>query len=428
MYDYKPLATQLRPKTLQAFVGQSHLLAPGKLLKRALDKRHIHSFIISGPPGTGKTSFAQIVANAWQLPLESWSALSTGVKDIRGIIDKMQGLSQKTMLIFIDEIHRYNKAQQDALLPYIEDGRLVVIGATTENPSYAINHALLSRMKLYLFKSLTTNELLQVLDKALIQLAYQDKKEWIFAEELRQKFVLMMDGDARKLLNHLEMLDAHKADDDVIEINQATLEDLFLGQYRHFDKKGDKHYQLISALHKSIRGSDVDASLYWLCRMLDAGCDPLYLCRRLIRIASEDIGLADPRALELTTHACMAYERLGSPEGELALAEAVVFLAVASKSDAVYLAYKAAMKFVQEHASNEVPMHLRNSSSSLEKEVYGYREYQNPHKNPHGFIIDEQYFPDNIEKQTFYQPGDRGLESKIKAKLEWIRNLSSNDE
>lgn len=426
MHDYKPLSTQLRPKSLKDFVGQIHLLASGKILRRALEGRHIHSFIISGPPGTGKTSFAQIVAHAWHLPLESWSALSTGVKDIRALIDKMQNLNQKTTLVFIDEIHRYNKAQQDALLPYIEDGRLVVIGATTENPAYAINHALLSRMKLYLFKSLTMDDLLQVLDRALLQLSYQDKKEWIFPEELRQKFVFMMDGDARNLLNHLEMLDVHHEDDDIVEVTMAKLQELFLGQYRHFDKNGDKHYQQISALHKSIRGSDVDAALYWLCRMLDGGCDPLYIGRRLIRIASEDIGLADPRALQITTDACMAYERLGTPEGELALAEAVVFLAVSSKSDAVYLAFKKAMNFVKEQGSAEVPMHLRNSVSSSEKETYDFHEYQNPHRYVNGLVINQQYFPDNIEKQVFYHPEDRGLETKIKAKLEWIRNISSS--
>ena len=254
------------------------------------------------------------------------------------------------------------KIQQDALLPYIEDGRFVIIGATTENPNYAINHALLSRLKRYQFQALTEDELLQVLENALIHLSYQDKKEWQFSKKLRQKFVLMMDGDARKLLNYLEMLHVQHEDEDLIDINGAKVEALFHGQCRQFDKNGDTHYQQISALQKSIRGSDVDAALYWFCRMLDGGCDPLYIGRRLIRIASEDVGLADPRALEICLHACSAYERLGSPEGELALAEAVIYMSVASKSDAVYQAYQKTMQFVTEHQSDAVPMHLTNTN------------------------------------------------------------------
>jgi putative ATPase len=423
----QPLAHLLRPQSIDEFVGQTHLLGPGKSLRLSLEKAHLHSMILWGPPGTGKTSLAYLIAKLGHAHFEELSAISSGVKEIRELVEKAQRFKHQQFLVFIDEIHRYNKAQQDVLLPYIENGTLIVIGATTENPAFSLNNALLSRMRVYLLKTLDETALYQLLDRALIEISYRLKKTIEFPENLKKIFIHTMDGDARKLLNHLEILMNIAETDEAVVVTDILLAELLQGHPRQFDKNGTHFYEQISALHKSIRGSDPDASLYWFCRMIDGGCSPLYIGRRLVRIASEDIGLADPRALEITTNACLAYERLGSTEGELALAQAVVFLAVASKSDAVYQAYQNAMKFVQENGSAEVPMHLRNSSSYLAKQMSNAKAYQNPHNYPHAYVAGEQYFPDTMGRPTFYCPEDRGLESKIKAKLDFLRTLTKCD-
>jgi putative ATPase len=421
-----PLSYLLRPQTLADYVGQEHLLGQNKPLRMALEKGHLHSMILWGPPGTGKTSLAHLIAKCGHAHFEELSAISSGVKEIRELVEKAQTFKHQRFLVFIDEIHRYNKAQQDVLLPYIENGSLIVIGATTENPSFSLNNALLSRMRVYLLRSLDEAALSQLLEKALLEIAYRLKRSIEFPDELKKILILMMDGDARKLLNHLEILMNIAETEESIVVTSSLLDELLAGQVKRFDKQGSDFYEQISALHKSIRGSDADAALYWFCRMIDGGCSPLYIGRRLVRIASEDIGLSDPRALEMTTHACQAYERLGSPEGELALAQAVIFLAVASKSDAVYRAYNQAMEFVKTHGSNEVPLHLRNNSSYLAKQFNGGRSYQNPHQYPHAFI-QEQYFPDHLDAPIFYEPQDRGLETKIKQKLTWLRNFANHD-
>lgn len=422
----QPLAHLLRPQTLDDYVGQEHILGPHKPLRLALEKGHLHSMILWGPPGTGKTSLAYLIAKCGHAHFEELSAISSGVKEIRELVEKAQTFKHQSFLVFIDEIHRYNKAQQDVLLPYIENGTLTVIGATTENPSFSLNNALLSRMRVYLLRSLDESALTQLLAKALIEIAYRYQKPIDFPESLQRMLILSMDGDARKLLNHLEILINIAEAEKSVVVTSDLLEEVLKGQVKRFDKQGSDFYEQISALHKSIRGSDVDASLYWFCRMIDGGCSPLYIGRRLVRIASEDIGLSDPRALEMTLHACQAYERLGSPEGELALAQAVAFLAISSKSDALYVAYQQAMDFVKTQNSAEVPMHLRDNSSYLAKQLNGGRSYKNPHHYPNAHI-QEQYFPENMEQAVFYQPHDRGLETKIKQKLDWLRNFTNHD-
>jgi putative ATPase len=420
-FNNKPLAHILRPQSLNDYVGQEHILGPNKSLRLVLEKGHLHSMILWGPPGTGKTTLAHLIAKSGHAHFEELSAISSGVKEIRELVEKAQTDQHQSFLVFVDEIHRYNKAQQDVLLPYIENGTLIVIGATTENPSFSLNNALLSRMRVYLLRALDEKALLQLLDRSLLEISYRLKKSVVFPSDLKTNLISVMDGDARKLLNHLEILVSIAETEDCILVTPTLLEKILEGQVKRFDKHGNDFYEQISALHKSIRGSDPDAALYWFCRMIDGGCSPLYIGRRLIRIASEDIGLADPRALELTIHAYQAYERLGSPEGELSLAQAVIFLSVASKSDACYQAYKKAMKFVQENHSAEVPLHLRNSSSYLAKQIQGARQYQNPHDFPNAFIV-EHYFPENFQKQHFYNPDERGLEGKIKAKLDWLKS------
>jgi putative ATPase len=422
---YIPLSTLLRPQSIDGFVGQSHLMSANKPFRKLLEQGKLHSMILWGPPGTGKTTLANLMSKTSQSKFEKISALTAGVKELREIASIGQDLKSigRTFIVFIDEIHRFNKAQQDALLPYIEDGTFIVIGATTENPSFAINHALLSRMRVYILRALESKDLLKLIQTSIAQLSYQYERPIVMEDALQEKLASMVDGDARKLIQHIEML-IDIADDECGQyiIREHHVFEVTQYQPKHFDNKGDVFYDQISALHKSVRGSDPNAAIYWLCRMLDAGCDPLYIGRRIIRMASEDIGLADPKALEMSLQAVSAYERLGSPEGELALVQAVTYLACTSKSDAIYQAYNKARKHIQESGSYAVPIHLRNATTSFNKELGVGKEYRNPHCYPHGYIADETYFPNEMLAEKFYQPTDRGLENKIKARLEQLKS------
>ncbi len=419
---HAPLAELLRPRTLDEVIGQSHLLGPGKPLRLAFESRQPHSMILWGPPGVGKTTLARLMADAFDAEFIALSAVFSGVKDIREAVAQAQltlARSGRGTLLFVDEVHRFNKAQQDAFLPYVEQGLLTFVGATTENPSFEVNSALLSRASVYVLKSLSTEELgqlfLRARDRALPELS--------FDEDARDRLIGYADGDARRLLNVLEQIKTAAATAGLTRVDTALLEDALAADLRRFDKGGDAFYDQISALHKSVRGSDPDASLYWFVRMLDGGADPLYLGRRMVRMASEDIGLADPRALELTLNACATYERLGSPEGELALAEALIYLACAAKSNAVYVAYNAARAFVAKDQSRPVPEHLRNAPTKLMKELGFGREYRYAHDEPEAYAAGENYFPDDMPAVEWYKPTPRGLEARISEKLSHLREL-----
>ncbi|MCU6433703.1 replication-associated recombination protein A [Undibacterium sp. Jales W-56] len=414
-----PLAEALRPKTLDEVIGQSHLLGSGKPLRLAFESGKPHSMILWGPPGVGKTTLARLTATAFKCEFIALSAVFSGVKDIRAAMEQAeQNLSMgKHTILFVDEIHRFNKSQQDALLPYAESGLVTFIGATTENPSFEVNSALLSRAQVYVLKSLTEDELKQLVaiaqDKALSHLHLEDAAI--------DTLVGYADGDARRLLNLLEQTSTAAKAAGTTQITPEFIQNALTLNARRFDKGGDNFYDQISALHKSVRGSNPDAALYWLCRMLDGGADARYLSRRIVRMAWEDIGLADPRAIQLANDAATTYERLGSPEGELALGQAVIYLAIAAKSNAGYNAFNQAMAFVKQDKSREVPVHLRNAPTKLMKELgYGH-EYRYAHDEPNAYAAGETYLPDGIEEHGWYQPVPRGLEIKIAEKLALLK-------
>ncbi|MDQ8040011.1 MAG: replication-associated recombination protein A [Rickettsiella sp.] len=417
--QFVPLATRLRPKNLDEFYGQTHLLGPGKSLRHAILQGQLHSMILWGPPGTGKTTLAKLMANHAQARFESLSALLAGVKEIRTIAERAEFAlhkeSPKNTLVFIDEIHRFNKAQQDALLPYVESGLFILIGATTENPSFELNNALLSRTRVYILKKLKEKEIIAIIDHALIDSEFGlGSQKLSILEPIKKQLANIADGDARQALNFLEIAAALAENN---HIDEKTLEIITHSNLRRFDKKGEFFYDQISALHKAVRGSDPDAALYWLARMLDGGCDPLYIARRIVRMASEDIGNSDPRGLQLALNAWDIQERLGSPEGELSLAQAVVYLACTAKSNAVYTAFKAAMVDAKEHGSLEVPSHLRNAPTKLMRELNYGKDYRYAHNEPDAYVKEESYFPKELANKQYYFPVSRGLELKIAEKL-----------
>lgn len=419
--SYQPLAAKLRPRALSDYIGQSQLLARGKPLREALETGQLHSMILWGPPGVGKTSLARLMASTCDARFLSVSAVLSGVKEIRAAIEEAQFYRQQGQrtVLFVDEVHRFNKSQQDAFLPYVEDGTLIFIGATTENPSFELNKALLSRARVYVLKSLQSDELLTLLKQGLMTL--NEQQALTLDDTTLNALAHAADGDGRRALNLLEL--AADLADDSGELTESALNDILQGSVRRFDKQGDDFYDQISALHKSVRGSDPDAALYWLARMIDGGCDPLYIARRVLRMASEDIGLADPRAHTLALEAWQTLERLGQPEGELALAQAVAFMAVAAKSNAVYTAWKAAKKVVQETGSLVVPKHLRNAPTTLMKQQGHGLDYHYAHDYPNAYVAGERYLPQSLATIRFYQPTDRGLEQRIAQKLERLHEL-----
>jgi len=441
MSVYRPLSDRLRPQTLEGYVGQTHLLGPKRALSRMFESGSLHSMVFWGPPGVGKTTLARLIALQSDLQFISLSAVLDGVKEVRAAVEQAKlhrEQFQQGTLLFVDEVHRFNKAQQDAFLPFVEDGTFIFIGATTENPSFELNNALLSRARVYVLRTLEDEELAQVLEngRALLEADLNDafpserQIELKVESEAQALLIAAADGDARRLLNNLEQAIDFVEMSDADSLGQVILtaeacKEVVQGGLRRFDKGGEAFYDQISALHKSIRGSDANAALYWLVRMLDGGVDARYLARRLIRMASEEIGNADPKALQISVNAAEAYERLGSPEGDLALAHAASYLAVAPKSNAVYMGYKAVLADIKEHGSYEVPLHLRNAPTKLMAELDYGKGYRYAHDEPEAFAAGECYFPEEMAEKSYYQPVERGLEIKISAKMKHLESLNS---
>ena len=425
---YQPLASRMRPRFLAHYVGQEHLLTSGKPLREAIDSSQLHSMVLWGPPGVGKTTLAKLMAEVCDVEFQSVSAVLAGVKDIREAIvlaRQMRQASGRMTLLFVDEVHRFNKSQQDAFLPHVEDGTIIFVGATTENPSFELNNALLSRARIYRLESLNADHLVSVLNQALDRDEELQHKSIQAPREILEIIARAADGDARRALNILEVASDMCQE---AELTEALLAELFGDEMRRFDKGGDIFYEQISALHKAVRGSDPDASLYWFVRMIDGGCDPLYIARRVVRMASEDIGNADPRALEIALNAWEVQERLGSPEGELAIAQAVAYLAIAAKSNAVYSAVGEITRRVNATGSLEVPMHIRNAPTEM-METMGYgQDYQYAHNHQDAFVPGESYLPEELHGERFYFPVDRGMESKIAEKLNYLRQLNDASE
>lgn len=425
---YEPLAARMRPVRLQDYAGQSHLLAEGKPLRTALEQGAAHSMLFWGPPGVGKTTLAKLIAHHVDAHFLTLSAVLSGVKDIRTAVEQakqIQMQSGRKTILFVDEVHRFNKSQQDAFLPYIEDGTIIFVGATTENPSFELNNALLSRARVYLLRSLEIAEIRGLIDRALNDEEHGlGARKLIIDDDLLDKLAIAADGDARRALNLLEIASDLATESDHGEVvDDTVMEEVLRSTGRRYDKQGDLYYDMISAFHKSVRGSSPDGALYWCCRMLDGGCDPLYIARRLVAIASEDIGNADPRAMQVVLSAWDAFERVGPAEGERAIAQAAVYCACAPKSNALYMAYNQCRADVASQPGYDVPEHLRNAPTSLMKDLGYGAEYRYAHNEPGGYAAGENYLPPELADQNWYIPEERGLEKKIADKLKYLRTL-----